>query len=562
MDKNIVAFYHNNRILIAGIYRVIPLFQRQNFDRALRKSSLIFDCMHTFLKLLPECREYLTDKGIQPNEAAVLGLLQELMGAQERKDYVLLADLYEISLLPLLYQLQAAILSDLDIMKEHNHLPKNIDYLEQNNAGISRALQASATSGQVPAKGYSIEATSSGDVTLAVERDGSKRYFHSNLNVWKEAIALAQAWYSPEKSKYLIYGLGMGYHIVELLALDEFLEVEIYESDPEVLRLACTYTDHIHCFASPRVQLFYDPDFTKLAERLDRLEEEAEFVIHYPSMVSAGNRLLKEKLENYFIQYSSVKNQYSLLKGNFNKNIRCYDRIVDELKESFSGRSLYIIAAGPSLDKNFHQLKDVAGTEKGIILATGTVFKKLMKAGIRPDYVLVTDPNERVYGQLAGMEDCGVPLLFLSTAYYKFAQLYKGTKYIVFQRDYRRAEEKAASLGAHCYRTGGSVSTAALDIGIGLGCSRIIFVGLDLAFTDQFAHASDTSRRNITQLQDMRQVEDIHGNLIYTSRSLDLFRIWIENCIRETSGIEFIDATEGGARIKGMRIAKLADVMK
>jgi hypothetical protein len=198
---------------------------------------------------------------------------------------------------------------------------------------------------------------------------------------------------------------------------------------------------------------------------------------------------------------------------------------------------------------------------KGIILATGTVFRKLISADIIPDYLIVTDANARVYKQIAGYEDYDIPMLFLSTAYYGFASNYKGKKYIICQKDYRKAEELASQLDLHCFLTGGSVSTTALDIGITFKCRRIIFLGLDLAYTNNYAHASDTSRRNITINKDMISVEDINGQSIYTNRGLNMFRQWIESRIKGIDGIEFIDASEGGAKIKGMKVMRLDDVI-
>jgi hypothetical protein len=100
-----------------------------------------------------------------------------------------------------------------------------------------------------------------------------------------------------------------------------------------------------------------------------------------------------------------------------------------------------------------------------------------------------------------------------------------------------------------------------LDIGISFACKRIIFLGLDLAFTDNYIHAAETSRRDLTSTEDLRQVPDIHGNKIFTSKSLDIYRQWIENRIRNEKGIEFIDATEGGARIEGMKLMKLSECL-
>jgi hypothetical protein len=42
---------------------------------------------------------------------------------------------------------------------------------------------------------------------------------------------------------------------------------------------------------------------------------------------------------------------------------------------------------------------------------------------------------------------------------------------------------------------------------------------------------------------------------------LDIYRKWIEKRIKGIDNIEFIDATEGGALIEGMRVCKLVDVI-
>jgi hypothetical protein len=190
--------------------------------------------------------------------------------------------------------------------------------------------------------------------------------------------------------------------------------------------------------------------------------------------------------------------------------------------------------------------------EEGIILATGTVFRKLMNEGIAPDYVIVTDANKRVYAQIRGMEENTAPMLFLSTAYRGFAEKYKGDKYIIMQKGYNKAEDFASNNDFEIYETGGSVATTALEIGIRLGCRRIIFYGLDLAYTDDYVHASGTSRRDLNDNSDLIETIDIYGNPIKTTKVLNIYRKWIEERIKNVRDIEIIDATEGGMKIKGM----------
>ncbi len=111
------------------------------------------------------------------------------------------------------------------------------------------------------------------------------------------------------------------------------------------------------------------------------------------------------------------------------------------------------------------------------------------------------------------------------------------------------------------FNTGGSVSTTALDIGIKFGCKRIIFIGLDLAYTNNQGHALDTPTAEMMDTTELRKVLDINGRLVGTGKSLDIYRKWIEKRIKGIDNIEFIDATEGGALIEGMRVCKLVDVI-
>jgi hypothetical protein len=482
--------------------------------------------------------------------------LEELLLAQDRRDYVLLADLYELKLMPLLTGLQEAIIGEHGLLLKDCH-KENMEAMKQVNRELFHQLEQVASTAS---EDYMLEATSSGLPTLSLKINGYKYYLHSNKNPHMEAYYLARSWAEDDMKSYVIYGLGLGYHILELADVLGHCRIEVYESDLAVINLACSCSEMAKLLMNPNISLIFDPDCSLLMQRISGIEDDAGFVMHYPSVRNIKNAAIREKLENYFIQYSSYKNQYHILSKNFYGNIKQYDDPVDALKKEFQGKELIIVAAGPSLDQNYQLLKKV-NREKAIILATGTVLRKLVMAGIRPDYFIVTDGNSRVYRQIEGYENETIPMLFLSTANSDFALRYKGRKYIIFQKGYSKAEEYAKEHGFRMFNTGGSVSTTALDIGIGFGCRRIVFVGLDLAYTDNLVHASNTSRRELNSTKDLLTVTDIHGRQVYTTKVLNIYREWIENRIRDEKEIEFIDATEGGAKIEGMRIATLEDVI-
>jgi hypothetical protein len=102
----------------------------------------------------------------------------------------------------------------------------------------------------------------------------------------------------------------------------------------------------------------------------------------------------------------------------------------------------------------------------------------------------------------------------------------------------------------------------ALDLALKMGCRKIVTLGLDLAYTNNYVHAKDTSRRNISDVKDLRVIEDIYGKEVYTTRSMDQYREWIERHIKNFSDVAFYNATEGGANIKGMKNVALKDMVK
>jgi hypothetical protein len=296
-----------------------------------------------------------------------------------------------------------------------------------------------------------------------------------------------------------------------------------------------------------------------MGEEVNRFSNETKFLLHYPSLFNIKNNQIRENLENYFISYSSINNQLHSMNNNFRNNIQNYNYYIDDLEKQFMNKDLYIIAAGPSLDMNFRLLKNVG--ENSIIIATGTVLKKLMNAGIKPDYIIIIDANELVYRQIEGMEDVGIPLLGLSTVYHKVFKNYLGSKYLICQEGFKKAENYAFNNNFKLYKSGGSVSTTALEIGIQFKCNRIIFVGLDLAYTNNYDHALDTPLIEKVTGSTFRQIKDNNGDWVNTSRNMDIYRKWIENRIKDVSGIQIINATEGGAKIEGMIVDELKNLI-
>lgn len=510
-------------ILIKNIDTTVLHLHRQEYLYAMRIMQLILDDIGKLLSIYEELEESM------PDQKVLMEILNNLVEVQETKDYVLLADILQLQLMSFLTQLQENFALD---------APKEIKTLD----------------------GYRIEPTSVGGYTLAMKGKEHWMYLHSNGNPYREAAEIASAWFDREHYEYVVYGLGLGYHIQALLDIDESITVTVLEPDENVICLAKEYGVIDQGDWNQRVRIVSDADFHYLTMLSDSLRKEQQFVVYYPSMCVMKNEYYKQQLEEYFIEYSSAKTQETRLLGNFVKNQSLFSKEVTELSDKFCGKTVYIIAAGPSLDGNMMELKKVKDGD--IILSTGTVLKKLLKAGIIPDYVIITDGGKYTYPQTAELTEKNIPLLYLSTVYYRILQEYPGDTYLICQEGFRKSEEYATGRQYPVYGTGGSVTTTALEVCIRMKCRRIVFVGLDLAYTNMQNHASGTSYVRYNAKGNMI-VKDIYGCDIPTAKNLHLYQKWIECRIQkeDAAGIEFIDATQGGARIEGTEIKDLDKVI-
>jgi hypothetical protein len=326
----------------------------------------------------------------------------------------------------------------------------------------------------------------------------------------------------------------------------------------EVIKQAFSVRDMSWLTDNDRVRLIWDRDFRTLS---GCLKEGKALLIHYPSLRHTQDDAVKLSLEKYFIQDSSILNFSIQLGNNFRDNVENYTHYVDELEKDFQGKNAVIVAAGPSLDKNVELLKQPP--ERTIIVAVGTVFHKLLNLGISPDYVVFLDSQPHLYTQVEGLEQQQIPIICGSTACKKIVANYQGETYLVCQNGYDKAEEFAKERGYRTYDTGGSVVTIALDICLKLGCKNIAFVGLDLAYTDNRTHASDTADLAVEDGEKREWVLAADGGKIRASKLFIIYREWIERKVAGVQGTAcVIDATEGGALKKGLKRLTLKETFE
>ncbi len=536
-------------LTLAG--RVITYIRRQNHTATVLHLHLLSTCLADLVSMLAQNEETLRQCGYELEVSRMASILGRVTEAQEAGDYILAADLLELLLVPFLLEIQGALLSGGALPAEGSFWQLNIDRLRERDAALAKMVAEHELSGNCV-----VEPASSGHWTLKMTDHTGCYYFHSNTNPETEGDVFAGQYYSAECGRYTVLGLGLGYHAKAMAELDEGICMDIVEADLDVIRLAHMYMDLSWLYDNPGIRLLYDERFTGLRELVGT---GADLVVHYPSLRHIGIPEIKQKIEKFFLQDSGFRNVRILLMSNFRENILRCEGCVDELAPQFRGKNAVIVAAGPSLDRNVEELRNKP--ENTLIVAVGAVFRKLVGLGIRPDYVVFSDPMPGIYAQIEGMEDSNVPILCLSTTYRGIAASYAGKRYLVCQNGYPAAEAYAGERQYHLYETGGSVSTTTLDICLYLGCREIAFVGLDLAFTGSRAHADDAGEVYVDENRLVTSVPAIGGGMVPSNKVFAGFREWIERrAAREDAKDRIVDATEGGAVKKGLRQENLSDV--
>lgn len=340
----------------------------------------------------------------------------------------------------------------------------------------------------------------------------------------------------------MVYGLGLGYHIKELLKkCNDNCKIYIFDADKEIVKIADSIGNLENIRKDKRVKIFdnysqkFFQDFVSIAQQVD------DILIYKPSVTVLSDEYmpLKDILENYNIAKIAVDRFSEVMSKNYEHNVRLKVPGIQEFfkKINAKGETVIIVSAGPSLDYNINDLKKIKGKFK--IFAVGRSLNILMSNGINPDMITIIDPQEVVYDQLKGYEDSDISLCFLSTASRWAVSNYKGPKYMFYN------EKNKDDI---IINTGKTVAVATLDIAIKSGAKEIIFIGQDLGFLDNKRHSGTIDY--VSEDGVYKKVLSVDGNMINTNDGYLYFKRQIEKVIEENPNVRFINCSKG-ARIKG-----------
>lgn len=370
----------------------------------------------------------------------------------------------------------------------------------------------------------------------------------------------------------ILFGFGLGYLAIELTKkLEKKHPLIICEADPAILKTALTHVDLTEVLSSDYVRIIAGPgmDLERwihclaikfMTAKVDIISYEPAVRLHPEVYEHLKGVAQKESRAIILNRNTTLKAGRQLMENflmNFQEVIRSAG--VKRLENLFQGRPAILVAAGPSLEKNVHLLREADG--RAVIISVDTALRLLLPLGIKPDIVTTIDFNPVNFDKFKNVPiDPDISLVYHCGGYHESIRAFDGPRFTqshVPNRIPAWLMEYIEDKGD--IAPGTTVAHLSFHLARHMGCDPIVFIGQDLAFPNNRIHASDLSLWEVRS-EDWDTIEDIFGERVGTMGSFKHAIYHFEKAFKETRAA-IIDATEAGAKKEGTRVMRLRDVI-
>lgn len=235
----------------------------------------------------------------------------------------------------------------------------------------------------------------------------------------------------------------------------------------------------------------------------------------------------------------------------FDQHLHSYENLTEymrwpaitDLKDTFTGATAILVAAGPELPEKLEFLRDNA--DNALIICVNNALKPLLDNGIEPHFVIINDTSiasGQVFRQIRPTSRTILVGHCLSDL--------GGNK---FKRKFIFGNFKPELFGNRpMLRLHGSVISTAFSLARHLGCGRCIFVGTQLASSNPWqlsyskgtvhGEAAERNRERIDRFPQLYPVTCPDGTTLFTSLNFRDAALWLSEEIR-ISGIPCINTS-------------------
>lgn len=472
--------------------------------------------------------------------------------------------------------------------------------LERNLAALSKASPELALRLRQIEPHPSVEFVQAQDGALSGVVEG--RALASKRRPLEEADRLIETVDVRDAAILAVMGFGMGYHLDRLAAkLGRTGVILCYEPDLALLRSVLERVDHSEWISKTNFAFVASPDDAATVSTILQGVEGlvamgVRLVEHPPSSARLGEtsarfgQTLTDVVSAIRTNVVTTLVQTETTVRNLLMNADRYvgSPGIADLRNLYENRPAVVVAAGPSLERNMRLLAAPGVRERCCIIAVQTVLKPLLRAGIRPHYVVALDHHEisrRFYEGLTRDDVAGVTLVVEPKANPAILDAWPGEVRMPTDTflDAVLGADLADKERGHI-RAGATVAHLAHYLARHLGCDPVALVGQDLGFTDHQYYAAGAAIHEVwagdlnefvsLELLEwqriargksiLRKAKDQQGRDIYTDDQMATYLAQFERDFLADvqNGLMVVDATEGGVRKANTSPMPLAEFLR
>ncbi len=422
-----------------------------------------------------------------------------------------------------------------------------------------------------------------GTVIFKVRKDGKELYLDGKRHPGKMAEVWSEKFDKlPKTSPIIMFGIGNGTFLKKVSEKTrKDVRIFVYEPSLKIFIKCMESVDFTEVFEKRDVIFGLENCHTYMEIKslvgkmvgLDNIEFMRTYMLPgyhvlYPeeatTLFKNANHTIDDTISNFITMrfFADVAMPTLLRNSSYLPDCNTAFQLVDIIPRDMPA---IIVAAGPSLDKNIKDLK--AAKNKAFIIASDTAMKPLIRNGIIPDIFAVVDGKKPV--ELVMVPEAKkIPLLASIIASKDVLDYHEGKKFF-FDEGYRivwRLFEKNG-LEFPSLEMGGSVATTCFSLAYVLGIDNIILIGQDLAYTNNQFHAKGTFAKDFEVILDKcvmvpGNVEEFVPSPPDYKKYLDWYEFFIKGAKEFRKDLNVINATEGGARIKGTEVMTLKEAIE
>lgn len=404
--------------------------------------------------------------------------------------------------------------------------------------------------------------------------EGGQYYLLHSIQEKEEAEYLIKEIEKSRDYLLVVYGIGNLVLLEKLIEVtSEHTKILIIEENIHIFRY-CMYYKRLEeifkskkvCFTVGEQQCFdvmvricVQNEWNNLVHNTKVITTPA-YQVYRAELKRKIKQLNKELATSVHVLGNSTEDQMNGVTNNYLNVDACIKtNSIKEIEGKYKGVPGIVVASGPSLDKNIHLLKEAQG--KAVIVACDASYQQCLKQGVKPDAIASIERDIPTYEYFYKGKSFDKDLVFVGPGlvWPDILKEFPG-KTILMAKTSDGADGwwmkhfdnmEFVVMGMSC----ANVAHAVLEQA---GCDPIILIGQDLAYTDDKqhsdeAHAAFEDDNTIDDQKEYLWTEDIYGNKVKTTTVFNLFREYFERRAEDNKGT-LVDATEGGAKIKGSKI--------